>query len=173
MPIYSSQTKNDGVLGHISTYDFQGDYLTWTTDGAYAGTVFRRSGKFNCTNVCGILKSLNKSVDLDFARGALDTATGFFVRHDINPKLMNGVMSKIRIPYPPQKEQTEIGKTLKRIDQSILPLIKKIDISTNLLREYRAALITNAVTGQIDVKSYGKQGTVDRRIDQIQQETEK
>ena len=53
-PVYSSQTENDGVLGSISTYDFDGEYLTWTTDGAKAGTVFRREGKFNCTNVCGI-----------------------------------------------------------------------------------------------------------------------
>ena len=52
-PVYSSQTERDGVMGSINTYDFEGDYLTWTTDGANAGTVFRRSGKFNCTAVAG------------------------------------------------------------------------------------------------------------------------
>jgi len=36
-PVYSSQTENDGELGKISTYDFEGEYLTWTTDGANAG----------------------------------------------------------------------------------------------------------------------------------------
>src|SRR5258706_7589754 len=41
-PVYSSQTENDGILGTINTYDFDGTYLTWTTDGANAGTVFYR-----------------------------------------------------------------------------------------------------------------------------------
>ena len=31
-PVYSSQTTNDGILGYIDTYDFDGEYLTWTTD---------------------------------------------------------------------------------------------------------------------------------------------
>jgi restriction endonuclease S subunit len=36
-PVYSSQTANDGCLGFISTFDFDCDQLTWTTDGANAG----------------------------------------------------------------------------------------------------------------------------------------
>ncbi|MFN9292816.1 MAG: restriction endonuclease subunit S, partial [Planctomyces sp.] len=55
-PVYSSQTENQGVMGYLSSFEFEGDFLTWTTDGANAGTVFRRSGRFNCTNVCGTLK---------------------------------------------------------------------------------------------------------------------
>ena len=55
-PVYSSQTKNDGVFGTISTYDYDGEYLTWTTDGANAGSVFYRTGKFSVTNVCGLLE---------------------------------------------------------------------------------------------------------------------
>ena len=44
-PVYSSQTENNGELGHISTYDYNGEYLTWTTDGANAGSIFYRNGK--------------------------------------------------------------------------------------------------------------------------------
>ena len=54
-PVYSSQTENDGMLGKITTYMFDGEYLTWTTDGANAGTVFYRKGKFSVTNVCGVI----------------------------------------------------------------------------------------------------------------------
>lgn len=39
-PVYSSQTENNGILGCISTYEYNGEYLTWTTDGANAGSVF-------------------------------------------------------------------------------------------------------------------------------------
>ena len=39
-PVYSSQTENAGMLGSMSTYMFDGEYVTWTTDGANAGSVF-------------------------------------------------------------------------------------------------------------------------------------
>lgn len=54
-PVYSSQTENDGQLGAIDTFMYDGEYLTWTTDGANAGTVFYRTGKFSITNVCGLI----------------------------------------------------------------------------------------------------------------------
>ena len=54
-PVYSSQTLNNGIMGYLNTFDFDGEYVTWTTDGVNAGTIFYRNGKFNCTNVCGTL----------------------------------------------------------------------------------------------------------------------
>lgn len=65
-PVFSSQSFNKGQMGLIDTYDFDGEYITWTTDGANAGTVFYRNGKFNCTNVCGTLKAKNESVSMPF-----------------------------------------------------------------------------------------------------------
>jgi type I restriction enzyme S subunit len=31
-PVYSSQTLNNGVFGLINTFDYDGEYVTWTTD---------------------------------------------------------------------------------------------------------------------------------------------
>ncbi len=53
-PVYSSQTKNKGLMGYWKHYLFE-NAITWTTDGANAGDVNFRSGKFYCTNVCGVL----------------------------------------------------------------------------------------------------------------------
>ncbi|MCM1459733.1 MAG: restriction endonuclease subunit S [Bacteroides sp.] len=53
-PVFSSQTKNDGLMGYYKDYLYE-DAITWTTDGANAGTVNFRAGKFYCTNVCGVL----------------------------------------------------------------------------------------------------------------------
>ena len=55
-PVYSSQTARNGMIGKIDTFDFDGEYISWTTDGANAGTVFYRTGKFSITNVCGSIK---------------------------------------------------------------------------------------------------------------------
>ena len=38
-PVYSSQTSNDGIMGYLDDYMFEGEYISWTTDGANAGTV--------------------------------------------------------------------------------------------------------------------------------------
>ena len=46
----------------------------------------------------------------------------------------------------------------------------KTNNSIDRLREYRAALITAAVTGQIDVATYGKRGETDRTFDRIDEE---
>jgi type I restriction enzyme S subunit len=55
-PVYSSQTKNNGLAGYYSDFLYE-NAITWTTDGANAGDVNYRSGKFYCTNVCGVLLS--------------------------------------------------------------------------------------------------------------------
>ena len=46
-PVYSSQTSNDGIMGYLDDFMFEGEYISWTTDGANAETVFYRNGKFS------------------------------------------------------------------------------------------------------------------------------
>lgn len=54
-PVYSAQTENDGIYGNIDTYDYDGEYITWTMAGK-AGVVFHRVGKFSASKGCGVLK---------------------------------------------------------------------------------------------------------------------
>ena len=145
-PVYSSQTENNGVLGYINTYDFEGDYVTWTTDGANAGTVFRRTGRFNCTNVCGTLKPKENNLDLSYLTYALSLETKRYVRLDINPKLMNNEMAKIRVLFPPSDEQKSIANFLDQKTAEIDGLIADKEKLIELLQEKRQAIITEAVT---------------------------
>ncbi len=108
-PVYSSQTENNGELGKISTYDFDGEYLTWTTDGANAGSVFYRKGKFSVTNVCGLLEVKNKVMIPKFLYYVLSIEAPKYVNAGMgNPKLMSNVMAKIKVPVPPLEVQCEI-----------------------------------------------------------------
>ena len=91
-PVYSSQTSNNGVFGCLGSYDFDGEYVTWTTDGANAGTVFYRTGKFNCTNVCGTLKCKENAVsktNMKYLAQVLGQIAKPYVVQVGNPKLMN------------------------------------------------------------------------------------
>ena len=108
-PVYSSQTENNGELGKISTYDFDGEYLTWTTDGANAGSVFYRKGKFSVTNVCGLLEIKSKIMIPKFLYYVLSIEAPKYVNAGMgNPKLMSNVMAKIRVAVPPLEVQCEI-----------------------------------------------------------------
>ena len=119
-PVYSSQTSNDGIMGYLDNYMFDGEYITWTTDGANAGTVFYRKGKFNCTNVCGTLKILPK-FDCYFVSLVLQQATQKYVSSNLaNPKLMNNTMASIKIRMPNIETQKQLSKVFKTLDSCLL-----------------------------------------------------
>ena len=101
-PTYSSQTSNNGLLGYSKNFLFEKQCLTWTTDGANAGKVFLRSGKFNCTNVCGVLleKLEFKGYANEYVEMLLNTLTPNHVSYVGNPKLMNNVMGSIKFNLP-------------------------------------------------------------------------
>ena len=120
-PVYSSQTSNYGILGYDSSYDFDGEFLTWTTDGANAGKVFKRNGKFRCTNVCGLLveKDITKGFANEFIKEILEKETPKHVSYIGNPKLMNGVIGDIKIRIPLLEEQRKIADFLSNIDKIV------------------------------------------------------
>ena len=114
-PVYSSQTSNDGIMGYLDDFMFEGEYISWTTDGANAETVFYRNGKFNCTNVCGLLK-LKKGFDAHFVSLVLAEATRMYVSTNLaNPKLMNNTMGNIQIRLPKLEEQKRISVVFRKL----------------------------------------------------------
>lgn len=117
-PVYSSQTKDRGLMGYYKDYLYE-DAITWTTDGANAGTVNFRAGKFYCTNVCGVLLSSGVKASQMIAE-ALNNVTKGYVSYVGNPKLMNNVMAdiKIQIPVVP-KEQEKISELFLTLDHLI------------------------------------------------------
>ncbi len=113
-PVYSSQTANNGQIGKISTFDFDRECLTWTTDGANAGTVFYRSGKFSITNVCGLIQIKDEEyLDYKYLFYWLSIEAKSHVYSGMgNPKLMSNQVSRIPIPIPPLSVQKEIVRIL-------------------------------------------------------------
>lgn len=113
-PVYSSQTENNGCLGYINTYKYDGEYVTWTTDGANAGTVFYRSGKFSITNVCGLLEVKDLMVvNTKYLYYALSIEARRYVNQGMgNPKLMSNIMASVQIPLPALPVQREIVRVL-------------------------------------------------------------
>ena len=66
--------------------------------------------------------------------------------------LPNSAEENVWIPLPPLDEQREIAAFLDRETERIDSLITKKRLLIKRLQEYRAALITAAVTGKLDVR---------------------
>ena len=116
-PVYSSQTKNYGLLGYYNQYLYS-DAITWTTDGANAGYVKFRKDKFYCTNVCGVLIS-DKGMANSYIAEKLNSITKRHVSYVGNPKLMNNVMAEITIEFPSIKEQQKLSGYIDNIEYLI------------------------------------------------------
>nr|VZR75777.1 hypothetical protein MF5294_00810 [Mycoplasma feriruminatoris]VZR98476.1 hypothetical protein MF5293_00806 [Mycoplasma feriruminatoris] len=117
-PIYSSQTINDGLLGYYKSY-LASNAITWTTDGANAGTVSYRKGRFYATNVCGLLstKAFTPNLYLAFA---LSSETYKHVAKVGNPKLMNNTMANIELIITSNLvEQSKISSLFSNLDSLI------------------------------------------------------
>jgi type I restriction enzyme S subunit len=150
-PVYSSQTANNGMIGKIDTFDFDGEFLSWTTDGANAGTVFYRTGKFSVTNVCGLIK-INDELKLNykFLFYWLTTEAQKHVYSGMgNPKLMSHQVEKIPIPIPcpddPKKSlaiQAEIVRILDAFTVLTAELTAELTARKKQYNHYRDQLLT-------------------------------
>ena len=152
-PVYSSQTKADGLLGYYNTYLYE-NAITWTTDGANAGTVHYRAGKFYCTNVCGVL--LNKDGYANRCTAAiLGSISKKYVSYVGNPKLMNNIMSEIPIIIPALEEQHKIDSFIAVLDKRI----KAQQMMITSLKKYKRGL-NRRLLSQIEESYNCKLGSV-------------
>ena len=100
------------------------------------------------------------------------TAEGHFVLDNCsrgaagrNRPLNTNILEREKIPLLPRRIQEEVARLVGQ-ERAVK---KVVTASLHRLREFRSALITAAVTGQIDVSTWGKQGTADRRLDRIEE----
>ncbi|HAN8111284.1 TPA: restriction endonuclease subunit S [Escherichia coli] len=150
-PVYSSQTANNGKIGSINTFDFDGEYISWTTDGANAGTVFYRTGKFSITNVCGLITLKNKyPLIYKFLFYWLTIEAKKHVYSGMgNPKLMSHQVENIPVPVPcpdnPEKSlaiQSEIVRILDKFTALTAELTAELSMRKKQYNYYRDQLLS-------------------------------
>ena len=139
-PVYSSKTENHGLFATINTYDYDGEYLTWSTDG-YAGVLFHRVGKFSCTDHCGVLtlKKDVKNVYLPYVQKVLDFRSLAIGNGNTRVKTNMVRKANLLIPFPVKadgsydyNEQKAIAKryeTLESQRDTVCQYKKKLENS--------------------------------------------
>lgn len=85
------------------------------------------------------------------------------------PNLAMEDLGNLEVPAPQREDALALIEKLERADTKFRSLTDSVSDSVGKLQEFRSTLITAAVTGQVDVVSWGKQGQTDRRLDQIQE----
>ncbi|MEQ9519043.1 MAG: restriction endonuclease subunit S [Parvibaculum sp.] len=95
---------------------------------------------------------------------------GSFDRSSANPTLNRNLVHPEKVWWPVPQIQERIVADLDSEQARVDALILTNSTSIERLQEFRVALITAAVTGQIDVATWGKTGRTDRRLEQIEEE---
>ncbi|WP_318635651.1 restriction endonuclease subunit S [Limosilactobacillus reuteri] len=135
-PVYSSQTKNHGLMGYYKDFLFK-NAITWTTDGANAGTVKYRKGRFYSTNVNGVLLS-SEGLANQLTAELLNLVAFKYVSHVGNPKLMNNTMGEIIFNIP---RSVETQQYFSVCIESVIDLIGKQEKATDKLNKLKKYLL--------------------------------
>lgn len=127
------------------------------------------------TSVDNVIVRPSSHIDRQFIVHVL-TSSEFFentsniARGTTMQRISRSALGKIRIPLPPLEEQREIARHVSSRTDAYRLISDKVGLSVDRLKEYRSALITSAVTGQIDVTKWTNAGTTDRQLDAIEEE---
>lgn len=135
-PVYSSQTKNLGLMGYYKDFLFK-NAITWTTDGANAGTVKYRKGRFYSTNVNGVLLS-SEGLANQLTAELLNLVAFKYVSHVGNPKLMNNTMGEIMFNIP---ESIETQQYFSNCIELVINLIGKQEKAIDKLNKLKKYLL--------------------------------
>jgi type I restriction enzyme S subunit len=174
-PVYSGQTANEGVMGRIETYDYdfgETGVLFATTVGAKAMDLRHLKGKFSLSQNCMIIIPRHQ-ISLQFYLYQMRVL--FRKERQLIPDHMQASfrvedLYQYRIALPPLDQASAIGMRIQREEEALKRVVQPVTTSIDRLKEYRSALITVAVTGQINVAEWGKAGTNERQLDAIQAE---
>jgi type I restriction enzyme S subunit len=145
-----------GIIDKVESYIFEGDYILLGEDGANLLTrstalAFKASGKFWVNNHAHILRP--KVGNLDYYVSLMETIDyTIWISGSAQPKLTAENLGGISILTPPADEQDAIASFINDESVRIADVVSTIGKQIDLLQEYRTALISEAVTGKIDVR---------------------
>jgi type I restriction enzyme S subunit len=125
-PIYSSSSKNIGMMGRYGKFMFDEELLSWSVDGG--GTFFYRpKHKFSITNVSGYMRVNQKKLDYKFLYNILQYQHRFLIFDYQNKAHPSVIRELCEIPILPLPEQKKIASILNSVDEVIKITQKQIN----------------------------------------------
>lgn len=149
-PVYGG----NGFRGYIDRYTHQGDYVLIGRQGALCGNINFATGSFFATEHAVVVNPL---VDLNFKwLGFLLMAMNLnqYSTTAAQPGISAEVIGRLKILLPDVKEQNQIAEHIENVLLNIDEFENKAISLKTKLKEYRSTLITQVVTGKIDVRNF-------------------
>jgi len=145
-----------GVIDHVDDYLFDEPLILVAEDGA---NLFSRSsplafvarGKYWVNNHAHILRPRYEPLEY-WAYVLRSIVYDPWITGAAQPKLTQENLDSIELPMPPKDDRVRITEKLNEERSEINALIERVEDGIERLKEYRTALISAAVTGQIDVR---------------------
>ncbi|MGZ7443483.1 restriction endonuclease subunit S [Paenibacillus sp. TH7-28] len=123
--------------------------------GASIGKLSLTKVEACCNQACCCLCNINnKKVSIEYAFFILFTCRNSLIEQSKGggqPNISQDIIRKTWFPLPPMKEQESIIQFVKDKVQKIDKSIDSIQTEVQLINEYRTRLISDVVTGKIDV----------------------
>jgi type I restriction enzyme S subunit len=146
-PVYGG----NGVRGYTNTYTHNGDFVLIGRQGALCGNINYAHGKFWASEHAIVATPV---IELDTIWLGEILKVMNLNQYSISaaqPGLAIDRIVNLFMPVPPYSEQKKLSFYFNRTLNETDNLVELINTSISLLREYRSALITATVSGQIDV----------------------
>ena len=144
----------NGLRGYTSSYTHEGTYALIGRQGALCGNINYSYGKFWASEHAVVVLPLDV-VETRWL-GELLRAMNLnqYSISAAQPGLSVEIVGNLRIPFPPSIEQTFIAAFLDSETAKLDTLTTEAQRAIELLKERRTALISAAVTGKIDVRTF-------------------
>jgi hypothetical protein len=136
-PVFSASSK--APLTRIDTFDYDGNYLSWSTNG-FAGTVTVLRDKFSVNGDRGILLPKTENIDIQYLKYILQPIFRKLAKGrkgdrgtDEFTKLYPSMIAEVRIPFPVDGNgkisltaQQEIAMTYHTVEQYKGEILEKL-----------------------------------------------
>jgi len=142
----------NGLRGYTSSYTHEGSYVLIGRQGALCGNINYADGRFWASEHA-VVATLVSDYNLFWFGELLRTMNlNQYSQSAAQPGLSVDHIKNLFIAVPSPNEQDVIATYLNRKTTKIDQTTTKIEKQINLLKEYRTALISEVVTGKIDVR---------------------
>jgi len=147
-PVYGG----NGLRGYTSSFNYDGSYVLIGRQGALCGNINYANGKFWASEHAVVVNPLTEIDTYWFGETLYAMNLNKYSISAAQPGLSVDQIKNLKIPFPPISDKKRISKFLKQNSKRTDNLITKIFSQISKLRELRQTLISNAVTGKIDVR---------------------
>lgn len=149
-PVYGG----NGIRGYYNDFNTEGTRVLVGRQGALCGNVNLASGKFWATEHAVVCHPIHY-YDSDWFSALLETMNlNQYSQSAAQPGLSVEKIKNLSIPIPPITEQVRIGVFIKKQKELISSSLCELESQIHELKSYKSTLITEAVTGKIDLRDW-------------------